>query len=91
VLVGAIREEISRSSADAWGIEGKGWLKPLWPWDPKPSTKRGNIGVLFGTHNWDSRRLVLDELIDAGLATRKSKGRVASFCHCTANGGFSLS
>ncbi|KIJ98279.1 hypothetical protein K443DRAFT_680913 [Laccaria amethystina LaAM-08-1] len=78
VLVKAVREDISRSQAGARGIEGKGWLKSLWPWDPKPSTKRANIGVLFGTHNWDSCRLVLDELVDAGLATRREGGRAAS-------------
>lgn len=79
VLVGAVRDDISRSQTGVRGIEGKGWLKSLWPWDStKPSTKRANIGVLFGTHNWDSCRLVLDELVDAGLATRREEGGVAS-------------
>ena len=99
VLVGAVKEDISRSQAGARGIEGKGWLKSLWPWDPKPSTKRANIGVLFGTHNWDSCRLVLDELVDAGLATRREEGGVASLEEEVVDrvavaqlyGGFSLS
>jgi proline dehydrogenase len=99
VLVKAVREDISRSQAGARGIEGKGWLKSLWPWDPKPSTKRANIGVLFGTHNWDSCRLVLDELVDAGLATRRDEGRAASLEEEVVDkvavaqlyGGFSLS
>ena len=96
VLVGAVRDDISRSQA---GIEGEGWLKSLWPWVPKPSTKRANIGVLFGTHNWDSCRLVLDELVDAGLATRREEGGVASLEEEVVDrvavaqlyGGFSLS
>ena len=77
VLVGAVREDISRSQAGD-RIEGKGWLKSFWPWNPKPSTKRANIGVLFGTHNWDSCRLVLDKLVDVGLATRREEGGAAS-------------
>ena len=76
VLVGAVREGISRSQAGAWGIEGKGRLKSLWPWGPTPSTKRANIGVLIGTHNWDSCRLILDDLVDAGLATEREEGEV---------------
>lgn len=27
------------------------------------------VGVLFGTHNWESCRLILDELTERGLAT----------------------
>ena len=78
VLVGAVREGISRSRAGAWGIEGKGRLKSLWPWGPTPSTKRANIGVLIGTHNWDSCRLILDDLVDAGLATEREEGEVVT-------------
>jgi len=29
-----------------------------------------SVGVLFGTHNWDSCRLVLDELVKSDLATK---------------------
>jgi proline dehydrogenase len=38
--------------------------------------KRASVGVMFGTHNWDSTRLVLDELVDRKLATRDEQGRV---------------
>lgn len=32
------------------------------------------IGVLFGTHNWKSCDLILDELVRNGLAVRESVG-----------------
>lgn len=34
------------------------------------------LGVLFGTHNWTSCRLILDELVSRGLAARSEKGEV---------------
>ncbi|TBU56221.1 FAD-linked oxidoreductase [Dichomitus squalens] len=34
------------------------------------------IGALFGTHNWDSANLVIDELVKQGLATRDASGVV---------------
>lgn len=39
-------------------------------------TKRAQpgVGVLFGTHNWRSCDVVLDELVRAGLATREVHG-----------------
>lgn len=33
-------------------------------------TQQPGVGVLFGTHNWRSCDVVLDELVRAGLATR---------------------
>ena len=42
--------------------------------------KKGNtppaIGALFGTHNWDSANLVVDELLKQGLATSETDGTV---------------
>jgi len=35
---------------------------------PKRTTPPPGIGVLFGTHNWNSCGLVLKNLVDAGLA-----------------------
>jgi proline dehydrogenase len=32
-----------------------------------------SMGVLFGTHNWDSCRLILDELVKSGLASKGPK------------------
>ncbi|KAH9891216.1 FAD-linked oxidoreductase [Cubamyces lactineus] len=34
------------------------------------------IGALFGTHNWDSANLVVDELVKQGLASTDSSGGV---------------
>ena len=31
-------------------------------------SRRVNVGVLFGSHNWDSVRLILDSLVDRRLA-----------------------
>lgn len=33
-----------------------------------------SVGVLFGTHNWESCRLILDDLVKAGLARRGPGG-----------------
>jgi proline dehydrogenase len=32
-----------------------------------------SVGVLFGTHNWDSCKLILDGLVESGLASKRSK------------------
>lgn len=34
------------------------------------------VGVLFGTHNWASCGLILDELVDSGLAHKGEKDQV---------------
>ncbi|KAF9011843.1 FAD-linked oxidoreductase [Cyathus striatus] len=46
--------------------------------DLKSDTTAGlpKIGVLFGTHNWGSCRLILSELVDSGLATEEPNGVV---------------
>jgi len=31
--------------------------------------RRQHIGVLFGTHNWTSTRLILNQLVNSGLAS----------------------
>ena len=33
-----------------------------------------SVGVLFGTHNWESCKLILDELVKSGLASKGPKG-----------------
>ncbi|KAI0325023.1 FAD-linked oxidoreductase [Cubamyces sp. BRFM 1775] len=40
--------------------------------------KRGypSIGVLFGTHNWESANLIIDELVRQGLAAANTDGTV---------------
>ncbi|CDO71746.1 hypothetical protein BN946_scf184920.g30 [Trametes cinnabarina] len=35
------------------------------------------IGVLFGTHNWDSVNLIIEELTRRGLATADERGRIS--------------
>lgn len=32
------------------------------------------VGVLFGTHNWGSCQVILDELVNVGLAVRDQEG-----------------
>ncbi|KAJ7596517.1 FAD-linked oxidoreductase-like protein [Mycena floridula] len=54
VLVAAIRDDLSKNS---------GWFG----WLSKNKSKQ-DIGVLFGTHNWNSCNLILDELVRQGLA-----------------------
>lgn len=39
-----------------------------WLGKEEASTRAPTIGVLFGTHNWTSCRLVLDRLVEKGLA-----------------------
>lgn len=36
------------------------------------------IGALFGTHNWESANLVIDELVRQGLATKMGEGESGS-------------
>ncbi|KAJ7599308.1 FAD-linked oxidoreductase-like protein [Mycena floridula] len=55
VLVTAIRDDLCKNSG--WS----GWLGK--------SESNQEIGVLFGTHNWNSCNLILDELVKQGLAT----------------------
>ncbi|KAI5120872.1 hypothetical protein M0805_008244 [Coniferiporia weirii] len=33
------------------------------------------VGILFGTHNWGSCEIILDELVGAGLAAREREGK----------------
>ncbi|KAJ7599312.1 FAD-linked oxidoreductase-like protein [Mycena floridula] len=54
VLVTAIRDDLCKNSG--WF----GWLDK--------SESNQEIGVLFGTHNWNSCNLILDELVKQGLA-----------------------
>jgi proline dehydrogenase len=54
---------VSTIKADVDSRKGRGTANAL------PS-----VGVLFGTHNWDSCRLILDELVKSGLASKGPKG-----------------
>ncbi|KAI0089884.1 FAD-linked oxidoreductase-like protein [Irpex rosettiformis] len=68
ILLDAIAEDISRvpvkSSSGSW----KSWLlsKPATPGQPVESVP--TVGVLFGTHNWKSSKLILDGLVSRGMA-----------------------
>lgn len=53
VLIGAIKADMPSSSG--------------WNWGRRAGTQ--TIGVLFGTHNWNSCDLILDELVSQGLAS----------------------
>ena len=52
VLVGEVARDVVGDD-EAWKVEGK--------------SSTPGIGVLFGTHNWKSSRLVLDEILRVGL------------------------
>lgn len=55
LLIGAIRKDLRDAGGWSWG------------WSRHGSQK---IGVLFGTHNWESCDLILDELVKEGLAEK---------------------
>ncbi|KAF9529860.1 FAD-linked oxidoreductase-like protein [Crepidotus variabilis] len=70
----------SRSVPNANQERGNGWLSGLTaarrstPPQNEPELRRSvpSVGVLFGTHNWKSCGLVLDEIVKNGLGTRVS-------------------
>lgn len=65
MLIGAIKEDVSASLAhlpSPAAASAKG--------SPRPPT----VGVLFGTHNWTSCKLILDELVASGLAKTADEG-----------------
>ena len=55
VLVGEVARDVVGDD-EAWKVEGM-----------SSSNSTPGIGVLFGTHNWKSSRLVLDEILRVGL------------------------
>jgi len=60
VLIRAIKDDVQGSSVSV----------------PGGVKKSPTIGVLFGTHNWTSCNVILDELVDAGLALKlREEGR----------------
>ncbi len=97
MLLSAVREDVSSGEGDsasnniATGTNHaklnklwSSWLKGLaFTGPPATHTKLPSIGVLFGTHNWESARLVLAELVNNGLAEalpeepRQEDGEVA--------------
>ncbi|VDB99356.1 unnamed protein product [Peniophora sp. CBMAI 1063] len=62
LVLDQIREDIRGSSSQV-GLMG--WLSYLWG---QSNGRLPTVAVLFGTHNWDSCRLVLQRLADSGLA-----------------------
>lgn len=54
-LKGYISPDVLKSIVSSAGLENR-------------NTKMPGVGILFGTHNWDSAKLVLSELVNNGLA-----------------------
>lgn len=57
ILLDAITADVSRRSSKSWFGSSKAEV-----------AKAPTVGVLFGTHNWGSCRLILDRLVQKGLA-----------------------
>ena len=90
VLVKAVKQDIDRCAAaltpHVAPVGNKGWFAGLFggsiakrianvPGSKSPLTAPA-IGVLFGTHNWDSCALILQELKRNGLAVNDTSRRI---------------
>lgn len=85
MLARVVKEDVDQCSRNASGsasvVSEKGWFnwvkgtsaptKIIQETTPLASTP--GIGVLFGTHNWESCALILKELVRNGLAVEDSK------------------
>ena len=81
VLIEQVRDDVKRCEKVGWDtvvekkikVTKKGWLGLFSGGGSTDDTKKNeilapSIGVLFGTHNWNSCNLVLKNLVDTGLA-----------------------
>ncbi|KAF5328486.1 hypothetical protein D9611_014534 [Ephemerocybe angulata] len=80
IIISAVKDDIDKSSGTSTPREAAGrfgWAtEALTSWTkspPKVNPGHVGFGVLFGTHNWDSCNLILDELRKVGL------GKVVTF------------
>lgn len=76
VLIRAVKEDVKRCSG-SMSVKKQGWFGGLLG-GSKNNAAAGTesppgIGVLFGTHNWDSCALILKELVGNGLAVEDSE------------------
>ena len=55
ILLDAVAEDVQRKERKSWFGRDEGTKTPL-------------VGVLFGTHNWGSCRIILQQLVAKGLA-----------------------
>ena len=60
----SVHEQITSSSWLSWF----GYKKET-PSSPTARVSPPRIGVLFGSHNWDSQKLILSQLVKRGLAS----------------------
>ncbi|KDQ53023.1 hypothetical protein JAAARDRAFT_39738 [Jaapia argillacea MUCL 33604] len=59
LVLAEIKSDLSPTQTRSW-----------WPAKSKPTgTEVPRIGVLFGTHNWESCKLILGQMVQGGLAT----------------------
>ncbi|KAF9482380.1 FAD-linked oxidoreductase [Pholiota conissans] len=74
MLAKAVKEDVDRSAGKSTlgGVDKLGWVDWVRGVKAKPVVGEvaasPSIGVLFGTHNWDSCALILKELVRNGLA-----------------------
>ena len=66
ILLDAIAEDIARPPSSNTSSPWKSWLHPSA--SAKPVESIPTVGVLFGTHNWKSSKLILNGLVSRGLA-----------------------
>ncbi|KAJ3996106.1 FAD-linked oxidoreductase-like protein [Lentinula boryana] len=74
LLVGWVKEDLRRSTSTtstSLGISIASWFGKK---DKLKQSDYPNIGVLFGTHNWSSVKLILNELVTNGLAATENLG-----------------
>jgi proline dehydrogenase len=64
LLLQAIKEDIDAQSCSSSPTTGRSIAVD------KTRTTMPTIGVIFGTHNWSSCALILDELVSSGLAPK---------------------
>lgn len=74
LLINAVQADIIQSHFSSATTSVSSWIRP-WTWGSSSTVATNSspkrppqIGVLFGTHNWDSCNLIVDELLKSGLA-----------------------
>jgi proline dehydrogenase len=85
MLARVVKEDVDQCSRSASGSASVASVKGWYDWvkgtntptkiiqDTPPVASSPGIGVLFGTHNWESCALILKELVRNGLAVEDSK------------------
>lgn len=73
MLIGWVKDDVSSSSLSSLHVTGGGWFG-LGNVKKSTTPQHQTIGLLFGTHNWSSVKLVLNELVGNGLASTTALG-----------------